>query len=120
MLSSRPSGARAGTHIPAVVHGPRLSCHRASQTRVNALEALGREGLLPPGQIVWYNAGIYIFTPILFDFTARLQKSPRGEYELTDAIRGLAQSGKKVKAFELSGEWADVRDPEILAQLNQL
>jgi hypothetical protein len=25
-----------------------------------------------------------------------------------------------VKAFELSGEWADVRDPEILAQLNQL
>jgi len=38
---------------------------------------------------------------------------------LTDAIRDLALSGKKVKALELSGEWADVRDPEILAQLNQ-
>jgi hypothetical protein len=28
-------------------------------------------------------------------------------------------SGKKVKALELVGEWADVRDPEILARLNQ-
>jgi dTDP-glucose pyrophosphorylase len=68
----------------------------------------------------WYNAGIYAFRPSIFEWTARLQPSPRGEYELTDAVRGLAQSGKKVKAFELSGEWADVRDPEILAQLNQL
>jgi hypothetical protein len=28
-------------------------------------------------------------------------------------------SGKKVKALELTGAWADVRDPEILAQLNR-
>ncbi len=68
----------------------------------------------------WYNAGIYGFRPSIFDWTAKLERSPRGEYELTDAVRGLARSGKKVKAFELSGEWADVRDPEILAQLNQL
>jgi len=68
----------------------------------------------------WYNAGIYAFQPTIFEWTARLQPSPRGEYELTDAVRGLAQSGKRVKAFELSGEWADVRDPEILAQLNKL
>ena len=38
--------------------------------------------------------------------------------ELTDAIRALAQSGKRVQALELSGDWADVRDPEILARLN--
>jgi dTDP-glucose pyrophosphorylase len=48
-----------------------------------------------------------------------LEPSPRGEYELTDAIRDLARSGKKVQAIELSGEWADVRDPEVLAKLNQ-
>ena len=68
----------------------------------------------------WYNAGIYVFRPSIFEWTAKLQPSPRGEYELTDAIRGLAQSGKKVNAFELEGAWADVRDPEILAQLNSL
>jgi dTDP-glucose pyrophosphorylase len=67
----------------------------------------------------WYNAGLYAFRPSIFSFTARLQPSPRGEYELTDAICGLAQSGKRVKALELTGDWADVRDPEILAQLNK-
>jgi dTDP-glucose pyrophosphorylase len=74
-----------------------------------------------PGEATspWYNAGLYAFRPSIFEFTARLQPSPRGEYELTDAIRELAQSGKKVKALELTGEWADVRDPEILAKLNR-
>ena len=67
----------------------------------------------------WYNAGIYAFRPSIFKWTAKLEPSPRGEYELTDAIRALAQSGKKVQALELNGEWADVRDPEILAQLNR-
>jgi dTDP-glucose pyrophosphorylase len=72
----------------------------------------------------WYNAGLYAFRPSIFDFTAKLKPSPRGEYELTDAIRELAQSGKvragrAVKALKLTGAWADVRDPEILARLNQ-
>jgi UDP-N-acetylglucosamine diphosphorylase / glucose-1-phosphate thymidylyltransferase / UDP-N-acetylgalactosamine diphosphorylase / glucosamine-1-phosphate N-acetyltransferase / galactosamine-1-phosphate N-acetyltransferase len=66
----------------------------------------------------WYNAGIYVFRPSIFEFTAKLKPSPRGEYELTDAIRNLAQSGHNVQALELTGEWADVRDPEILARLN--
>jgi dTDP-glucose pyrophosphorylase len=66
----------------------------------------------------FYNAGLYAFRPSIFDFTAKLEPSPRGEYELTDAIRDLAQSGKKVKALELTGEWADVRDPEVVAKLN--
>jgi dTDP-glucose pyrophosphorylase len=68
----------------------------------------------------WYNAGIYAFRPGIFEFTSRLEPSPRGEYELTDAIRELALSGKKVQALELRGMWADVRDPEILAQLNDM
>jgi dTDP-glucose pyrophosphorylase len=67
----------------------------------------------------WYNAGLYAFRPSIFEFIAKLQPSPRGEYELTDAIRDLAHSRKKVQALELTGEWADVRDPEILAKLNQ-
>ncbi len=67
----------------------------------------------------WYNAGIYTFRPSIFEFIARLEKSPRGEYELTDAIRALALSGARVRAYELVGEWADVRDPEVLAALNE-
>jgi UDP-N-acetylglucosamine diphosphorylase / glucose-1-phosphate thymidylyltransferase / UDP-N-acetylgalactosamine diphosphorylase / glucosamine-1-phosphate N-acetyltransferase / galactosamine-1-phosphate N-acetyltransferase len=66
----------------------------------------------------WYNAGLYAFRPTIFDFTAKLKPSSRGEYELTDAIRQFAQSGRKVQALELTGKWADVRDPETLARLN--
>ncbi|HKP04510.1 MAG TPA: sugar phosphate nucleotidyltransferase [Chthoniobacterales bacterium] len=66
----------------------------------------------------WYNAGVYVFRSSIFDHIAKLERSPRGEYELTDAIRNLALAGKKVRALELSGDWADVRDPEILARLN--
>ena len=73
-----------------------------------------------PGEATspWYNAGIYAFRPSIFEFTAKLKPSPRSEYELTDAIRALAHSGKEVKALELIGEWADVRDPEVLTKLN--
>jgi UDP-N-acetylglucosamine diphosphorylase / glucose-1-phosphate thymidylyltransferase / UDP-N-acetylgalactosamine diphosphorylase / glucosamine-1-phosphate N-acetyltransferase / galactosamine-1-phosphate N-acetyltransferase len=75
----------------------------------------------PSGELAsaWYNAGVYAFRPSIFNWTSKLQPSPRGEYELTDAVRELAQSGRKVQAVELSGEWADVRDPEILAELNR-
>jgi UDP-N-acetylglucosamine diphosphorylase / glucose-1-phosphate thymidylyltransferase / UDP-N-acetylgalactosamine diphosphorylase / glucosamine-1-phosphate N-acetyltransferase / galactosamine-1-phosphate N-acetyltransferase len=66
----------------------------------------------------WYNAGVYTFNSTIFSYVARLQKSPRGEYELTDAIRAMAHDGKKVKAVELKGYWADVRDPEVLSALN--
>ena len=72
-----------------------------------------------PAPSPWYNAGVYTFRPSIFDFTARLKLSPRGEYELTDAIRDLARSGKVVRVVELSGDWADVRDPEVLADLNK-
>jgi dTDP-glucose pyrophosphorylase len=67
----------------------------------------------------WYNAGVYAFRPSIFDYISKLQPSPRGEYELTDAVRELARSGKKIQALEIAGDWADVRDPEILAQLNR-
>ncbi|MEY2489700.1 MAG: UDP-N-acetylglucosamine diphosphorylase / glucose-phosphate thymidylyltransferase [Verrucomicrobiota bacterium] len=67
----------------------------------------------------WYNAGVYAFRPSIFDYTAKLERSPRGEYELTDAIRNLAVAGNKVQALELAGDWTDVRDPEVLARLNR-
>src|SRR5258707_4109750 len=81
------------------------------------LDELRREGLLKSGQSVWYNAGIYIFEPVLFDFTAKLQKSPRGEYELTDALNALVAAGHRIAGMPIAGRWVDVRDPEVLARL---
>ncbi len=81
------------------------------------VEQLRNEGWLKSNEPVWYNAGIYIFKSALFEETARLQKSPRGEYELTDAINNLLKSGHTIAGLEIRGRWVDVRDPEVLASL---
>jgi len=73
-----------------------------------------------PGTVTgaWYNCGIYIFKASLFDYTSRLELSPRGEYELTDALNAMAKAGLQMKGVVLEGQWADVRDPETVAELN--
>jgi len=83
------------------------------------LEQLRRDGWLKPDAPVWYNAGIYIFKPSLFDCTAKLQKSPRGEYELTDAVNALLATHHRIAGLEIQGRWVDVRDPEVLAALKK-
>jgi UDP-N-acetylglucosamine diphosphorylase / glucose-1-phosphate thymidylyltransferase / UDP-N-acetylgalactosamine diphosphorylase / glucosamine-1-phosphate N-acetyltransferase / galactosamine-1-phosphate N-acetyltransferase len=83
------------------------------------LDELRRQGLLRSGEVVWYNAGIYMFRPAIFEFIARLQKSPRGEYELTDAVNALIDGGHRVAGMQIEGRWVDVRDPEVLATLEK-
>lgn len=78
---------------------------------------LKTEGWLKQGDPAWYNAGIYIFKPDIFQFIDRLQKSPRGEYELTDAITMMLEAKFKLAGFQIPGRWVDVRDPEVLARL---
>lgn len=81
------------------------------------IQELRDTGLLRPGAPLYYNAGIYIFRPALYECTARLQKSPRGEYELTDAITLYLASGHRLAGLEIEGRWVDVRDPEVLEKL---
>jgi dTDP-glucose pyrophosphorylase len=83
------------------------------------VEQLRREGWLKNGDPVWYNAGIYIFQPSVFEFTAKLEKSPRGEYELTDAVIAMLAAKHKIAGLEIRGRWVDVRDPEVLAKLER-
>jgi NDP-sugar pyrophosphorylase family protein len=81
------------------------------------VEEYRAKGWLQQGGTVWYNAGIYIFKPSLFQFTSNLQKSPRGEFELPDAINALTEAGHTIAGLEIIGRWVDVRDPEVLSQL---
>jgi dTDP-glucose pyrophosphorylase len=80
---------------------------------------LRAEGWLKEGDPAWYNAGIYMFKPVLFEFTSRLRKSPRGEYELTDAISDMVDRGHRIAGLEIQGRWVDVRDPAVLQQLQE-
>lgn len=83
------------------------------------VESLRSEGLLKPGTPLYYNAGIYLFRPLVYDYTARLTRSPRGEYELTDAIGMMIADGHRLAGLEIAGRWVDVRDPEVLQSLER-
>lgn len=91
--------------------------HLVEKPSREQLAQLQSEGWLKAGDTAWYNAGIYIFRPSLFEFTAKLEKSPRGEYELTDAIAGLIAEHHPMAGLRIEGRWVDVRDPEVLARL---
>ena len=93
--------------------------HLVEKPSQEQLAELRREGWLKEGDTAWYNAGIYIFRPSLFEFTARLQKSPRGEFELTDAIEALIVSHHPLAGLRIEGRWVDVRDPEVLARMEK-
>ena len=91
--------------------------HLVEKPSQEQIAELMREGWLKVGDTAWYNAGIYIFRPLVFEFTARLQKSPRGEFELTDALTAMIEAGQRVAGLQIEGRWVDVRDPEVLASL---
>jgi len=93
--------------------------HLVEKPSPDQLDALRADGWLKDGETAWYNAGIYIFTPTIFEHTARLEKSPRGEYELTDALSTLLSAGAAVAGVEIAGRWVDVRDPEVLRRLEE-
>jgi dTDP-glucose pyrophosphorylase len=63
----------------------------------------------------WNSAGIFAFRPAIFDALARIQPSPRGEYELTSALQILLDDGRRVLAQPLAYAWRDVGRPEDVA-----
>ena len=83
------------------------------------LDALRAGGWLKAGETAWYNAGIYCFTPDLFEYTAQLTKSPRGEYELTDALIAMLAEEHVLAGLAITGRWVDVRDPDVLQALQE-
>jgi dTDP-glucose pyrophosphorylase len=93
--------------------------HLVEKPSVAQLAELLAQGWLKEGETAWYNAGIYLFEPVLFEFTARLEKSPRGEYELTDALTAMLAAGHQIAGQPIAGRWVDVRDPEVLAALQE-
>jgi bifunctional UDP-N-acetylglucosamine pyrophosphorylase/glucosamine-1-phosphate N-acetyltransferase len=65
------------------------------------------------------NAGIYVLSTQVFDKLRQISKSPRGEWELTDALTMLAAEGKTVLVAELAKDaWFDVGRPWDLLDAN--
>ncbi|GFO97969.1 glucose-1-phosphate thymidylyltransferase [groundwater metagenome] len=65
------------------------------------------------------NAGIYVFEPSIFDAIDDTGISQRGEYEITDSIQRLIDSGKTSEHVSLE-KWQDIGFPWHLLEANEM
>lgn len=68
----------------------------------------------------WALIGVYIFNDKIFEAIKKIKPSWRGEFEITDAIQVLLDSGAKVGFQFVQGWWKDTGRPEDLLEANQL
>lgn len=60
----------------------------------------------------WNQAGISLFEPDVFEYLGRIDLSPRGEYEIVDAIQLMISEQRTVRALPIEGFWSDIGTPE--------
>lgn len=65
-------------------------------------------------------AGLYCFTPRIFEVMDGMPPSARGEYEITDGIQRLIEAGAQVAGQRVEGWWKDTGRPSDLLDANQL
>lgn len=59
-------------------------------------------------------------SPQVFPYLDRLEKSPRGEYELTSIFTMMLDEGREVRISAIEGAWRDVGRPEDTAAAETL
>jgi len=64
------------------------------------------------------NTALYKFTPEIFEALDKIKLSPRGEYELTDAITILSKRGK-VKVIKVKDWWLDLGCKEDIPKIEE-
>jgi len=64
------------------------------------------------------NAGLYLFTRDIFDTIAQTPKSPRGEYEITDSLQLMIDTGHRI-SYQKIGYWLDLSYPWDLLPANE-
>lgn len=64
--------------------------------------------------------GIYVFDSTIHSSIQKMKPSPRGEYEITDAIQGILDNGGRVDHHILSGWWIDAGNPDDMIEANRL
>ena len=66
------------------------------------------------------NAGIYAFSPEIFAKIKQTSATPRGEWEIPDALSQLINEGRPVLAIKVPGtDWLDIGRPWDLLEANR-
>ena len=65
-------------------------------------------------------AGIYLYDPSIFEAVKNVEKSWRGEYEISDAHQYLLDHGYTISFSEITGWWKDTGKPSDILEANRL
>ena len=80
------------------------------------IQAIHEKVANPPSNLV--NAGVYLMTAEIFPAIARTERSPRGEYELTDSLQLLLTEGRSISWVEID-HWLNLSYPWDLLAANE-
>jgi bifunctional UDP-N-acetylglucosamine pyrophosphorylase/glucosamine-1-phosphate N-acetyltransferase len=65
------------------------------------------------------NVGVYIFDRSIFDIIDNTGLSKRGEYEITDSIQSMIDSGNELRYITI-GRWQDIGFPWHMLEANEI
>jgi glucose-1-phosphate thymidylyltransferase len=63
--------------------------------------------------------GTFVFSPAIFEPIESIEPSPRGELEITDAIRRLLDGGHAIDPHVVDGWWKDTGKPADIIEANR-
>lgn len=111
--SEQPSDLIGGVSTREVGEYGALEIDRGALRRVLEKPPVGGQGIV--------NAGVYVLSEEIFRALDEVQKSPRGEVELTSAINLLLERGHKFMVVPImDSEWVDVGRPWNLLEANRM
>jgi glucose-1-phosphate thymidylyltransferase len=83
-----------------------------------SIEKLIEKPKVPPSNLAL--VGIYMFDPHIWEAVNAIKPSPRGEYEITDAIQWMIDAGYQVYPHVHKGWWVDTGKAPDMLEANSL